>query len=1058
MPEMQKNYRLGIDLGSTSLGWCMLELDDNNNPKEIINMGVRIFPDGRDAESHKPLAVKRRGYRSQRRNLDRYLERIRKLITYLMENGFLPEDERERNEVFQVNPYELRSKALDEPLSPAEFARALIHLAKKRGFKSNRKSVSDSDGKKLKAAIDNLKDELQKTGDRSLGEYLWHLYNQKTGNESHLKASIKFRYKDEGPQTKSIFPTREMVISEFEEIWSSQSKFNPRLTDEHKERIRDIIFFQRPLKPTSKGNCELLPEYQRAPKAHPLFQEFRIRQDLNNMRVVDFDNETHDLTDEQYQKLFNLLDRKEEVAFTSMKKELWGKQADEYQFNLEVSDRKKLQGNKTYHAFHNKKAGQLSHWWDSQNKETISKVIEVLVSDYDDDDTLQKLAKLGVDNAVASRLLEISLPDGYCRLSIEAMQRILPFMRDRMVFSDACKAAKIDHSEEWNGEVFPDGNLPYYGEKLKRESIELNRKTGDKLADKHGKINNPTVHVALNQLRLLVNALSVRYGAPKQIVLELGKEARMSADKINELNREIRKNEALNNKIRKFLKDHDQIINHDNMLKVRLWWELGDDPLERRCVYSGDQICVTELFSHNIEIDHILPFSRTYDDSNANKVLCTHWANQNKGNRSPFEAFGDSPGWQDILSRANKLKDSKKWRFRSDAMKNFEDEGEILARMLNDTRYMSRVAMKYMWYVCGKNNVWSVTGKHTGLLRAKWGLNSALGESDAKDRTDHRHHAIDAFVIALTTRSLVKRVSEKIANTQFRKIEKLDPPWPGFSHDEFRTRVNSIKVSYKPDQINPRALASRNQTGGALMKDTAYGFIKDSAGNIMTDPNNPRNCLYTLRKAVTDITEKNWESIALLDHDPRRMELAEIANRYSGNSFKEAVKDWARRWNISKVKMVFSKNSRGMVAIKDKQGRVFKYMFSEEKLFSDIFIKDPKDENGKWEIEIVNSHNAHQPGFTPKWKREYPKGKLLMRVYKNDIIAIDSGHDTREFLRVRMMTKDALYLRLINIAKKPKELEDIGEKYSARKLQKLRARKAGIDIIGRVFDPIVNEA
>ena len=162
---MKERYRLGVDLGSTSLGWCMLKLDENNDPAGIINLGVRIFPDGREMKSHEPLAVKRRGYRGQRRNLDRYLERIRALISYLLENGFLPQDERQRSEVFQINPYYLRAKALDEQLQPAEFARALIHLAKRRGFRSNRKALSDSKTK-LSEAIENLKAQLDETGAR----------------------------------------------------------------------------------------------------------------------------------------------------------------------------------------------------------------------------------------------------------------------------------------------------------------------------------------------------------------------------------------------------------------------------------------------------------------------------------------------------------------------------------------------------------------------------------------------------------------------------------------------------------------------------------------------------------------------------------------------------------------------------------------------------------------------------------------------------------------------------------------------------------------------------
>jgi hypothetical protein len=105
----------------------------------------------------------------------------------------------------------------------------------------------------------------------------------------------------------------------------------------------------------------------------------------------------------------------------------------------------------------------------------------------------------------------------------------------------------------------------------------------------------------------------------------------------------------------------------------------------------------------------------------------------------------------------------------------------------------------------------------------------------------------------------------------------------------------------------------------------------------------------------------------------------------------------------------------------------------------------------------VDIHSAHQPGFLPQWKKDFPKGKRLMRLYKNDIIAIDAPDGLRELKKIRKMTGNIIYLRDLSVAKKPKGQEDIGEQYSPKQLKEKRARKAGVDIIGRVFDPIVNE-
>jgi len=1072
---MKERYRLGVDLGSTSLGWCMLKLDDNNDPTGIINMGVRIFPDGREMKSHEPLAVKRRGYRGQRRNLDRYLERIRALISYLLENGFLPEDERHRNEVFKINPYHLRTKALDEQLSPAEFARALIHLAKRRGFRSNRKIQSDKTTK-ITEGIENLRKQLDETGARTLGEYMWELYNKnpdhpnqktlkKRGVEAyphkmghHIDQPIKFRY--EKTYANPIFPTRQMVEHEFNAVWHAQADFSDIYTEEHRQKIHEIIFFQRPLKPAQQGRCEFEPDELRAPKAHPLFQEFRILQNLNNMKEVDlFQGTSSCLSPEHHDKLYALLHAKKEVEFKAMRKALWGKEADDHGFNLETEKTKKLPGDQTSAVFNKKDNADLKPVWDAWTDELKSSLIEILISDMDDVQKVEEMATLGLEEDIIDRMLDLNFPDGYASVSLKAIKKILPFLRQKLVLSEACREAGYDHSLEYSGEIYDQGDLPYYGEVLKQEVTKLTRNSGDEEADVHGKINNPTVHVALNQLWKLVNSLSLKYGAPAQVVLELGKEARMSAEKRKNLIKAMNDNEKLNDEIRAFLTEHHQPINHNNMLRVKLWRELGKNEIDRRCVYTGDQISVSDLFSHKIEIDHILPKSRTYDDTTANKVLCAARANRAKGEKTPWEAWHDSPGeykWEDILARSSRLaRDSQKWRFRSDAMERFEDEGELLKRMLNDTRYMSRVAMKYMWYVCGNSNVWTVTGKHTGLLRKKWGLNAVFeGQVREKDRTDHRHHAIDAFVIALTSRSMVKKMADNIKQAKGRLIEGIDLPYPQFDHQEFQNRIHNIAVSYKPDQINADKLAKRNQTGGALVKETAYGY----AG---PDPDSPKYHLYTIRKAVSELTRKDIKNVVQAD---LRNELEQLASKFPDDDFKVEIKKWAASNNIKKVKLALSKNPAVMVPIRDKNGKAFKYMDSGENLFADIYLSTPTDPNCKWGIEIVGSYYAQRPGFVPQWKKDHPKGKKIMRVFKNDIIALDGPDGKRELRRVRKMTNSKLYLRPINIAKKPqvdstgKQVsEDKGEAFVMSTLQDLNARKAGIDIIGRVFDPIVNE-
>ncbi len=1044
----KKNYRLGIDLGSTSLGWCVLELDADKNPIGILDMGVRIFPDGRNAKSKEPLSVARRGYRGQRRNLDRYLLRLKTLVSYFLSEGFLPEDAEARKALFMLNPLELRSKALDTPLTSGEFARAIIHLSKRRGFRSNRKIQSDK-ATAYTEAINNLKAGLEASQARSLGEYLWQKYQKNPAGMEHHRQPIKFRYDKKTTETEPIFPLRSMVEDEFNAIWEAQSKFNTLLSETAKAEVFRIIFTQREFKIPPKGKCQLIPEEERAPKAHPLFQEFRIRQDLNNLKANDvFQNTTVELSDEQYNTLYELLDKNDKRSFEQLRKALWGKQFGDYRFNLEANDRKDLQGNRTRTEINRKGNEDIKSFWDTYNSEQQEDIISIIVSDLDDEPATAQLCKLGVPPELVNKMLNLKLPGEYCHLSIKALKQILPYMRKRVIYSKACELAGLNHSGEFSGEVFPDGNLPYYGELLKRETISSNRYTGDEQVDEHGRINNPTVHIALNQLQKLVNALCTKYGcAPQEIVLELGKDLKLSKDEKERLNKSANANKKMNEQVDELLRSEGINPNRQNRLKAKLWLELGATELDRRCVYSGKQISWGDLFTHKIEVDHILPKSRTYDDGSANKILCIAEANRYKKERSPFEAFGKSKDgyiWADIISRANCLPENKKRRFQAEAMQSYEDKNLLLERMLNDTRYMSRVARKYMCYICGENNVWSITGRHTALLRGKWGLNSALGEGDSKDRRDHRHHAIDAFVIALTTRSMVKKLADNIEKSTDRFIENLEAPYPNFNYEEFTHKVNQIITSFKPDQINPAKLGKRQQTGGSLMEETAYSYEGVS-------PDNPKFCLYGVRKAVSEITEKNCDEVASPE---LRRELEQLAQHYKGADFKAQVALWAKERNIKKLKLVSPMNPDGMIPVYNKDGIAFKYLASGENLFADIYIKDPYAENPKWSIEIVNSFKAHQPGFRPEWKQNFPKAKKLMRVFKNDIVAIDKPEGGRELRRVKKMTKGILFLREINVATKDKALDDIGEQYSPLKLQQLRACKAGVDIIGRWFDPL----
>ena len=166
-------WKLGIDLGVASMGWCALRLDENDQPIAIMDGNVRLFSDGRDAQTGMPLNVQRRMARGARRNRERTLMRQRSVLLALVQAGLLADFE---TRVEHLNPYQSRARSASEQVDPNTLARAMLHLAKSRGFKSNRKidkSDGDDDAKTLKPKIDELRNSL---GDKTLGQFLWDRY------------------------------------------------------------------------------------------------------------------------------------------------------------------------------------------------------------------------------------------------------------------------------------------------------------------------------------------------------------------------------------------------------------------------------------------------------------------------------------------------------------------------------------------------------------------------------------------------------------------------------------------------------------------------------------------------------------------------------------------------------------------------------------------------------------------------------------------------------------------------------------------------------------------
>lgn len=250
-------WRLGLDLGSNSLGWCALALDDRNHPYRVLAMGSRIFGDGREAPrggvAGEPLALGRRTARAMRRRRDRFKQRQAALLKYLVADGLFPADEAARKELEGLDPFELRARALSQALPLHHIGRALFHLDQRRGFKSNRKTDrgANEESGKIALGVVRLWERIRDEGARTFGEFL-HMRRKSAivaGRHNEIP-SVRARLRPEtGEGAKGdgydFYPGRELVEREFEEIWEAQASRHPDVpTPAIHDRLFEIVFHQ----------------------------------------------------------------------------------------------------------------------------------------------------------------------------------------------------------------------------------------------------------------------------------------------------------------------------------------------------------------------------------------------------------------------------------------------------------------------------------------------------------------------------------------------------------------------------------------------------------------------------------------------------------------------------------------------------------------------------------------------------------------------------------------------------------------------------------------------
>lgn len=1007
-------WRLGIDLGTNSLGWWAFHVAKEDNRwkvTESLDGGVYIFPDGREPAKGGRVgdsnAVARRLARGTRRTRDRRRARYRAFMRELIALGLMPADPGVRRNLFHTtknsadpdrfNPYRLRAEALSRELEPYELGRALFHLALRRGFKSNRNDLTEEEGGNLKDRIGGLQRHLSGT---TLGQFMWNQYQAEKEQEKNGDKARGIRFRGDS----EFYPSRSMYSDEFDAIQGVQEKYHSLNTDNWR-RLRDrYVLFQWPLKPVERGSCEFFPQYQRHWKDTPVGHDFRIYQELNNLRWIDVDRGDHMLDAGQREAVLNLLmTRKSDVKFASMRKEKGPDGAllfpDCVRFNLESEKRKSLKPHAVGALLGSHPVlaplwfrrcedagddGFLDSVFETLQKETDSEVLELRLStDYGlPRDAIEALTSLHLSRATAS-------------VSRTFMEAIVPIMRDQgLAYWDAVREISDEEENPLHHSHRPGQGdrklLPYYGEILRGSMLgaDANANPVNEPEKHFGRINNPTVHVALNCLRRVCNNLIERFGeAPVEIHVELARDLKQPRKQRDDMTKRQAANERENDRIRGNLQNHG--IAHPSALdikKVKLWEELGQNEMARRCPFSGKTISFAGLINGDAEIEHILPFKRTLDDSMANLTVAMRWANRLKGNRTPYEAFAtdaylkDGIRWEEVRARADELPSNKAWRFGPNAMDKFESENDFIARQLTDNAYIARSAQQYLGCLKGVAQIVPNRGRLTAMLRGKWHLNGILSDENRKTREDHRHHAVDAAVIGLADRSMLNEVSRLTARGADDRTRIEVPDLPVDVEQAIRTRVPEIIVAYKPD----------HGSQGGMFKDTAYGVIRPEN----RDPDFPEHNL-VVRKPLTALTAKEYEVIRDQNiRDAVRARLAETES--TGEKPEKALAELGVELGVKSARILVRDQTVAPIP-----SASYKGYKADSYVCCDIW-RIPKGRPGHWKRdefrwEGVFWSYAETPNgvLKPEQKKPHPAAKFVTRLFKSDVIAYEDAGETQ---------------------------------------------------------------
>lgn len=784
-------YRIGLDIGIASVGWAVIENDSNDEPKRIENLGVRIFEEAEIPKTGESLAAPRRDARTTRRRLRRRKHRLDRIKNLLEQSGIISKEElAERYQQAELpDVYRLRYEGLDRVLSNEELAQVLIHIAKHRGFRSTRKAeTKEKEAGQVLDAVKKNEAIMEEKQYRTVGEMIYRDAYFKTAAPWSIDGYIHTPRNTQGDYKHTIL--RSALEEEVKYIFEVQRKLgNEAATKELEEKYLAIFNSQRsfdkgPGEPSKYagnliegmvGTCTFEGKAEkRAAKACYTSERFVLLQKVNNIRIVDKDRETRALSPEERAAVIDLAYGQKEIKYTAIRKAIQlgddkrfkelnytikdsGKKGDKKENINQDTDRenyKKTEDSNKFFSlqwYHQFKKALYSVNWDNLQPEDIEMLDDIgnILTMYKEDGSRkERLAKYELNQDEIDELLGMN-PSKFQHLSLVAMKKIMPYLEQGDIYNVACDNAGYNFKADSDKERM---------KLLKGEIVE------EFLAD----ISNPVVKRSISQTIKVLNAIIREYGSPQAVHIELAREMSKNYEERTRIEKENKKNRENNEAVKKQIMEYG-VANPtgQDILKFRLWQDQNET-----CMYTGEKIPLERLFQYGeYDIDHIIPYSKCFDDSYKNKVLVKASANREKGNRLPYEYFGNNEiTWGKYEELVNST--IRDYRKRDRLLKKSFTEEEQKAfkeRNITDTKYITTAVYNLIrnnlifdeYQTEGKKKkVYAVNGAVTAYLRKRWGID--------KSRETDTHHAKDAVVVACATDGMINRISRSV---QARELE-----------------------------------------------------------------------------------------------------------------------------------------------------------------------------------------------------------------------------------------------------------------------------------------------